>query len=86
MKTKSLIRKIEHFLSKKKRKQLKKYDSLLKVLRKLKKKEASLQAKLDKQTDKDHRKELKHKLEVIALQRKKGLLLKKKLEKARNGD
>ena len=84
MKTKSLVRKIKALLSAKKREQLAKYESLQKVLRKLKKKQALLSAKLGREQDKEKRRELEHKLKVIEAQRKKGLRLKRDLEKLRN--
>lgn len=84
MKTKHLLRKIKHLLSADKRKQLAKFDSLEKVLRKLKKKEAALREKLDGEKSKDKRRELEKKLEVVAAQRKKGRKLRDKLEKQRS--
>ncbi len=84
MKTKSLIRKIKALLSAKKREQLAKYESLLSVLRKLKKKQAALSAKLESEEDKEKRRDIEHKLKVIEAQRKKGLRLKRDLEKLRD--
>ncbi len=84
MKTKSLVRKIKALLSAKKRKQLAEYESLLKVLRKLKKKQATLSAKLKGEEDKEKRREIQRKLKVVEAQRKKGLELKRELEKLRD--
>ncbi len=86
MKTKPLLRKIKALLSANKRKQLAKYKSLERVLRKLKKKQAALGEKLQQEKDKERRKEIERKLKVIAVQRKKGVALRAKLEELRNAE
>jgi hypothetical protein len=84
MKTKKLIKKIKALLSANKRAQRVEYKSLVKVLRKLDKKEASLRERLDGETDKQKRESINHKLDVIQAQRAKGEKLKRKLEKQRD--
>ena len=86
MKRKKLLRKIKELLSAKRRAQLAQYDSLLKVLHKLEKKESTLRQRLKDEPDKDHRKELQHKIDVIAAQRRKGTALKRELEELREAD
>ncbi len=86
MKTKVLLRKIKALLSAKKREQLAEYESLLKVLRKLKKKQADLSARLEGEEDEESRRKIQHKLEMIEAQRKKGQRLKRELETLREMD
>jgi hypothetical protein len=81
MKTKNLVRKLNDLLSAKRRKQLARFESLEKVLRKLKKKEAALKRKLDDESNKERRRALEHKLKVIRAQAKKGRKLRDELAK-----
>ena len=71
-------------LSADQRKQLAKYDSLSKVLGKLKKKEAALREKIEGEKDKDRRRKLMRKLKVVQAQRKKGAKLRREIEKLRD--
>jgi hypothetical protein len=86
MKRKKLLRKIKELLSAKRRAQLAQYDSLVKVLHKLDKKEAALRESLKEEKDKKRSRELQHKIDVIEAQRKKGDKLRRKLEKLRDDD
>ena len=86
MKTKKLVRKMKALLSADKRAQLAKYDSLEKVLEKLETKEATWREKLDGEKDKQRRKEILRKLEVIEAQRKKGERLRQEIERLRDSD
>ncbi len=84
MKTKKLLRKIKALLSADQRAQLAKFDSLEKVLRKLKKKEIALREKLEQENDKELRREIQRKLKVIEAQLKKGTKLKAQIGKLRD--
>ena len=86
MKTKKLLRKMKSLLSADQRAQLAKYDSLQKVLGKLEEKGESLREKLTGEEDEERKREILGKLEVIEAQRKKGLQLKKEIEKLRDAE
>ena len=86
MKTKKLLRKMKALLSADQRAQLAEYDSLEKVLRKLGTKEAAWREKLDAEEDKERRREIMRKLEVIEAQRKKGEKLRKQIEELRGAE
>ena len=86
MKTKKLVRKMTALLSADRRAQIAKYDSLEKVLGKLQLKEQAFREKLESEDDEERRGEILRKLEVLGLQRKKGLELKKELEDLRESD
>jgi hypothetical protein len=86
MKTKKLLRKVKVLLSADRRAQLAKYDSLKKVLRKLRAKEAALRDRLDGEEDDQRRREIQRKLEVIEAQCKKGARLKKEIEDLRENE
>jgi hypothetical protein len=83
MKTKKLVRKIKVLLGSGRRAQLAKRSSLEKVMRKLETKELALRRKLNGKADKEQRREIQQKLEVIEVQRKKGQKLMKELEELR---
>jgi hypothetical protein len=83
MKTKKLVRKIKVLLGSGRRAQLAKRSSLEKVMRKLETKELALRRKLDGKADKEHRRQIQRKLEVIEVQRKKGQKLMKELDELR---
>jgi hypothetical protein len=83
MKTKKLVRKIKVLLGSGRRAQLAKRSSLEKVMRKLETKELALRRKLNGKADKEQRREIQRKLEVIEVQRKKGQELMKELEELR---
>jgi hypothetical protein len=80
MKTKKLVRKIKALLSKDRRAQVAKYESLEKILKKIEAKEEAFRKKLDAEKDKDRRKEIRRKLEVLAAQREKGTQLRREIE------
>lgn len=86
MKTKKLLRKIRAFLSADERAQVAKFESLEKILEKLEVKERALREKLVGETEKEKRKEITRKLEVIAAQRKKGEVLRKELAALRDAE
>jgi hypothetical protein len=83
MKTKKLLRKIRALLSADQRAQIKKYESLEKILKKLELKESALRERLDGETNEEKRGEILRKLEVIAAQAKKGGKLRQELEALR---
>jgi hypothetical protein len=84
--TKQLLKTIKALLSANERAQLAEYESLEDVLQKLEAKEAKLGEKLADENDEDRRREIERKLQVIAAQRKKGLVLKQELEALRDTD
>ncbi len=86
MKTKKLLRKIKALLSADQRAQLAKYDSLEEVLTKLMAKEEAFREKLDGEEDKERRREILRKLEVIEAQRKKGDILKQEIKALRGSE
>jgi hypothetical protein len=86
MKRKKLLRKIKSLLNADQRAQIKKFDSLEKVLQKLESKEADFHEKLKQEKSKARREELHRKLEVIQAQRKKGVRLKTEIEKLRDDE
>ncbi len=86
MKTKKLLRRIGILLSADQRAQIEKYDSLEKVLEKLKKKEVALRQKLEGEEGKREQREIVRKLEVVEAQRKKGVKLRKEIERLRDSE
>jgi hypothetical protein len=86
MKRKKLLRKIKSLLNADQRAQIKKFDSLEKVLQKLEGKEANFHERLKQEKSKERREELLRKLEVIQAQRKKGVRLKAEIEKLRGDE
>ena len=83
MKTKKLLEKLKGHLNAERREQLSKYDSIKKILRKLKKKEIILKEQLNDEDDEEVREQLQKELDVIFAQRQKGVGLKKELKAAR---
>jgi hypothetical protein len=86
MKRKKLLRKIKALLNADQRAQLAKYDSLEKVLGQLEVKESGFREKLNGEKDEERRKEILRKLEVLEAQRKKGVQLKKEIERLRDSE
>ena len=83
MKASKLLEKLKDYLSAERRAQLAKYDSIKRVLKKLKKKENALKAKLKNEHDEKAHKRLKKEMDVLSVQRKKGVSTLKELKKAR---
>ena len=80
MKTDKLLERTEEFFSEKKSQQRKRVDSLKELLAALKKKKRKLNAKLkdtDKRSDREH---IRKELEVIRVQRRKGLRILKDIK------
>jgi hypothetical protein len=75
MTSEKLIDKFRKLLSLEKKEQMAKRDKLRELLKKLKKQQAALEAKLEVEKRSDDRKQIKRRLKVIQLQRKKGIKL-----------
>ena len=84
MKLKKALNKLSDYLNAQKREQLEEYDSIKKVLKKLKKKRDHLREQIDKSDDEFERERLQKKLDVLTAQRQKGLQLLKDLKTARD--
>lgn len=80
MKLKKLVRKLSGYLDADRREQLEQYDSIKKVLKKLKKKNDKLREAIETTDDEAEREALQKKLDVIAAQRQKGLQLLRQLK------
>ena len=78
-----LLEKLKSYLNAEQREQLAKYDSLKNVLRKLKKKEKALRAKLENEQDEIICSQLSKKVDILYSQRKKGIKLRKELKQQR---
>jgi len=83
MKATKLLEKLKAYLGAEQRAQLAKYDSIKRVLKKLKKKENALKDKLNKEQDESTLKQLKKEMNVLSAQRKKGVKMLKALKEAR---
>ena len=81
--TKKLLNKLKDILSAERKAQLKKYASLKKVLKALRVEKSRLKEKLAGVSDEIERQEIKNRLKVISVQRKKGLKVLKELKKER---
>ena len=84
MKVTKLLEKLKAYLGAEQRAQLAKYDSIKRVLKKLKKKENALKDKLKKEHDEKAHKRLKKEMDVLSAQRKKGVRMLKELKEAKN--
>ncbi len=80
MTTEKLIDKFNRLLSLEKRKQKDKKDKLRALLKKLKQQQKALEARLDKEKDDDERKQLKRRVKVLKVQRRKGIKLCKNIK------
>ncbi|WP_028469078.1 hypothetical protein [Neptunomonas japonica] len=80
MNTNDLLKKVKSFLGTDRREQITKYESLKRLLKKLKIKQNLLKDKVKKESNKKTKKRLEEKLRVIKAQRKKGLKLLKELK------
>ena len=81
--TKKLLRKLNQILSAEQKVQSEKYSSLKKVLKSLRTEKKRLASELEKTTDEQEREAIATRLEVISVQRKKGLELLKELKNQR---
>ncbi|MES9845972.1 MAG: hypothetical protein ABW162_13525 [Candidatus Sedimenticola sp. PURPLELP] len=82
MKTPKLIKRVNEYLDADKKKQRDQMDSIKEVLKKLKKKQHNLKGKLDKEKNTKDKKKIQKDLDIIFVQRKKGLKALKKLKKS----
>ena len=82
MKTPKLIKKVESYLDADKKKQRKQMDSIQEILKKLEKKQRILKDKLAKEKNQKSRKRIQTDLDIIFVQRKKGLKALKKTQKS----
>lgn len=73
MKTPKLLKKAEQILSARKSKQRKEKACLKEILHKLKSRRKKLQEKLETETNRDQREQIRKDLAIIQAQRKKGL-------------
>ncbi|MBQ0783925.1 MAG: hypothetical protein KBT66_06805 [Amphritea sp.] len=80
MKTNDLLRTIKNFIDTDKREQISKYESLKRLMKKLKTKQNILKEKVKNETDINAKKGLEEKMKVLKAQRKKGLKLLKELK------
>jgi len=83
MKAAELLEKLKGYLGAERRAQIAKYDSIKRVLKKLKKKENALKDKLKKEHDEKARKRLQKEMDVLSAQRKKGVNVLKELKEAK---
>ena len=80
MKTPKLIKKVQEYLDADELKQCKRKDCIKEVLNKLKKKQRMLKHKLAKESNDKERKHIQKTLDIIYIQRKKGLKALKSLK------
>ena len=83
MKTTKLLDKLKSITNAKRKAQIKKYDSLKKVLKSLRTERVKMEAKLANTTDEESRHAIESRLKVIKAQRKKGLKLLKDIKQER---
>jgi hypothetical protein len=76
----TLIEELKSYLISDSRQQLEKYDAIKNILKKLKKKENALKDKLKNTQDKDETEKLQKEFDILFVQRKKGIKLKKELK------
>lgn len=81
MKTPKLIKKVQEYIDADKMKQCKRQDCIKEVLHKLKKKQRILKEKLTSEKDEKERKQIQKTLDIIYVQRKKGLKALKTMKK-----
>ncbi|MBL4795578.1 MAG: hypothetical protein JKY24_08795 [Pseudomonadales bacterium] len=84
MKLKKVLQKLAQYLDAEQRDQLNQYDSIKKVLKKLKTKRNRLMDKIELAETDEERKRLQSKLDVVHAQRRKGVKLLKELSLVRN--
>ena len=78
-----LLDELRNYIDSERREQLAKYNSIKRVLKKLKKRENDLKEELKNEHDDTACKQLQREIDVIFAQRKKGVELKKTLKKTR---
>jgi len=83
MPTNKLLDKLKNYLDANRRAQIAKYDSIKRVLKKLKKKENALKDMLKKEHNDKARKRLEKEMDVLSAQRKKGVKMLKELREAK---
>jgi hypothetical protein len=83
MKVKKLLDKLKDILSEERKVQLKKYSSLIKVLKSLRAEKTRLEVELKQEKDEDERQEIESRLKIISAQRKKGIKVLKELKRER---
>ncbi|MCW8826319.1 MAG: hypothetical protein OQK78_07830 [Gammaproteobacteria bacterium] len=84
MKSNELLDVLKKYLGIERRAQIAKYDSIKKILKKLKKKENALKDKLKKEDDEKRLKRLQKEMNILSVQRKKGVKMLKELKVVRN--
>jgi len=84
MKTNKLLKKLKEILSAERKAQLKKYDSLKKVLKSLRTEKHRLEEELTHANDETEKQDIESRLVIVSEQRKKGLKVLKKLKKERD--
>lgn len=84
MKTAELLNKLRDILSAERKAQIKKYDSLKKVLMSLRVEKRRLKEELAAARDEEEQQEIESRLAVVSKQRKKGLKVLKELKKERD--
>ncbi|RLJ22539.1 hypothetical protein DJ030_01255 [bacterium endosymbiont of Escarpia laminata] len=82
MKIPKLLKRVQEYVDADKLKQCKRKDCMKEVLQKLKKQQHALKDKLGKEKNEKERKRIQKALDIIYLQRKKGLKALKKLQKS----
>jgi type IV secretory pathway VirB4 component len=80
MTTEKLIEKFHRYLNLEKREQKEKRDKIRGLLKKLKQQQKRLEAKLEKEKNPDECQQIKRRLKVLQVQRKKGIKLCKSLK------
>ena len=81
MKTPKLLKKVQEYVDSDKKQQCEQRDSIKKILNKLKKKQKALRVKRDQEKDEKARAKIQKELDIIFVQRKKGLKILKKMKK-----
>ena len=79
MATNKLIEKLREYLDLEKRKQKQKRDKIRALLKKLKKRQRTLEVKLEETPDNKKRKRIQRELDVLHVQRRKGVKLCRKI-------
>jgi len=77
-----MLKKVEEFIDSDKKQQCEQKDSIKEILKKLKKKRSAIKEKLAVEDNEDKREKMQKQLDIIFVQRKKGLKVLKKLMKS----
>ncbi len=83
MSMQKLLEELKNYLISDHKEQLEKYDAIKRTLKKLKKEENLLKDKLKNTQDKDETEKLQKQFDILFVQRKKGIKLKKELKSRR---